>query len=215
MKNPFPENEVFKKFLGLKDDFRRFSTPESMERFKAFARIAFDLLGSVNFGIADAESDTDIVIYLESEHEEEASYKNSPKLRFYETLLLTSLMHEVSDTKFRIQVVDCINLRRLKKKIDEKEYDDDIIARFVFYRTICRGINKNVIRSYENQIMNDKELFTHIEAKLTEALIEFTRTSGHHQSFRKYIDRLRDKNVHIPVSMIEKIMEYLIVSASE
>lgn len=226
MKNPFPNNPVFAKFLGLKDDFRQYGTAESMQRFKAFARIArilqqsgdkvaFDLLGSVNFGIADSESDTDIVIHLESEHDDEASYKNSPKLRFYETLLLTSLVHEVSEVKFKIQVVDCINLRRLRRKIEECDYEDDIISRFVFYRTICRGINKRVIRPYENMIMNNTELFSKIEDKLTEAMVEFTRTSGHTMSFQKYINRLRDKNVHIPVSMVEKIMDYLNLSAQD
>ena len=40
MKNPFPENQVFQKFLGLKDTFKQFTTPESLQRTKTFARIA-------------------------------------------------------------------------------------------------------------------------------------------------------------------------------
>ena len=224
MKNPFPENQVFQKFLGLKDTFKQFTTPESLQRTKTFARIArimqkskdkvaFDLLGSVNFGMADENSDTDIVIHLECEHDYEADYKNSPKLRFYETLLLTSLVADVSDKKFLIQVVDCINLKRLDRAINEPGFDEDIIARFVLYRTICRGVNKKVIRPHERRIINDKELFLRIEERLTDALIEFTKTSGHSLSFQKYLNRLREKNINIPFSMVEKVMDYLNLSA--
>ncbi len=220
MRNPFPENETFKKFLGLKDYFRKFTTPETVRRTRELARVArllhgtgekitFDLLGSVNFGMAVESSDVDVVMYLDCGHEEEARYDNTPMLRIYESLFFTTILREISNNPFKLQIVDFINLRRLERAIQEPGFDDDILSRFVFYRTICRGVNKLPIRKYEQAISGNKELFKRIEDNLTQALIEFTRSSTHRMSFNKYVARLKDQNVRIPPSMLEKIQEYL------
>jgi predicted nucleotidyltransferase len=220
MRNPFPENETFKKFLGLKDYFRKFTTRETVQRTRALARaarliqstgekISFDLLGSVNFGMAVESSDVDVVMYLDCGHEEEARYDNTPMLRIYESLFFTTILREISNNPFRLQIVDFINLRRLERAIREPGFDDDILARFVFYRTICRGVNKLPIRKYEQAISGNKELFKRIEHNLTEALIELTRSSSHRMSFNKYVSRLKEQDIRIPPSMLEKIQEYL------
>ena len=225
MNNPFPDNPVFQKFLGLKYFFRKYINRESFRRTREISKvartiqssgdnIAFDLLGSVNFGISDQKSDVDLVMYLECDHDEEAEYGNCSKLRFYEYLLINSLLHEIFGKTFDIEVVDFINLRKLKKSIEEENYEDDIIARFVFYRTICRGVNKKILRPYERAIMNNQTLFQKIEKNLTEILVELTKTSGHALSFNKYLDRLKDSDIKIPASMAEKIKEYLDISTS-
>lgn len=220
MRNPFPENETFKKFLGIKDYFRKFTTKENMQRTRELARtarilqqtgakIAFDLLGSANFGMVVEASDVDIVMYIECDHEEEARYDNTPMLRIYESLFLATILKEVSNNPFTLEIVDFINLKRLDRAIREPGFDDDILARFVFYRTICRGVNKLPIRKYEQAISGNKELFKRIENHLTEALKEFTRSSSHRLSFQKYVSRLKEQNIKIPPSMLEKIQEYL------
>ncbi|MBX3722849.1 MAG: hypothetical protein KF713_13495 [Turneriella sp.] len=220
MRNPFPENETFKKFLGIKDYFRNFTTEENMLRTRELARaarmiqqtgakISFDLLGSANFGMAVEASDVDIVMYIECDHEEEARYDNTPMLRIYESLFFATILKEISHNPFKLEIVDFINLRRLDRAIREPGFDDDILARFVFYRTICRGVNKLPIRKYEQAISGNKELFKRIEDHLTEALKEFTRSSSHRLSFQKYVSRLKEQNIKIPGSMVEKIQEYL------
>ena len=220
MKNPFPDNPVFTKFLGIKNYFRQFTTKETVTRTKQLAKVArmlqnygdeisFDILGSVNFGMAEEGSDVDLIMYLHFDHLEEATHENSYKFWFYERLILNTMLLELADKSFKIQVVDCINLTKLQHCIETENYDDDIITRFVFYRTICRGINKRVIRKYEKNIMLNEGLFKKIEQKLTEALVQFIRTSSHKASFEKYIHRLSDKDIKIPQSMLEKIREYL------
>jgi predicted nucleotidyltransferase len=220
MRNPFPENETFKKFLGIKDYFRKFTTEENMLRTRELARaarmiqqtgakISFDLLGSANFGMAVEASDVDIVMYIECDHEEEARYDNTPMLRIYESLFFATILKEISHNPFKLEIVDFINLRRLDRAIREPGFDDDILARFVFYRTICRGVNKLPIRKYEQAISGNKELFKRIEDHLTEALKEFTRSSSHRISFQKYVSRLKEQDIKIPGSMLEKIKEYL------
>ena len=130
-------------------------------------------------------------------------------LRIYESLFFATILKEISNNPFKLQIVDFINLRRLDRAIKEPGFDDDILARFVFYRTICRGVNKLPIRKYEQAISGNKELFKRIEDHLTEALIEFTRSSSHRMSFNKYVSRLKEQDIKIPPSMLEKITEYL------
>lgn len=220
MKNPFPKNPVFQQFLNLKEYFRLYTTRETQKRTLDLIRIAriiqqsgdpvaFDLLGSINFGMAEDKSDVDMVFYLDCQHKEEATYQNTPRLRFYETLVLTSLVHEVSEQPFHIEIVDCINLGRLRYLIDNEIWDDDLILRFVFYRTICRGVNKSILRDFEKAIMDKEVLFKNIENQLTEYLVEFTKTHGHRMSFEKYKTRLQDRDIKIPGSIFEKLSQYL------
>lgn len=220
MRNPFPGNPVFERFLGLKNSFRKYSTNEAKRRTREIAKIAriiydsgtelaFDIVGSVNFGIADEKSDVDMIIYLDCGNDLEADYNTCPSLKFFEKLVLTTLLREISDHPYKMEVVDAINLRRLKKTIHQENFEDDIIYRFVFYRTICRGVNKRILRPYEKSLMGNRFLFSMIEERLTEVLVEFTKTSTHRHSFGKYISRLKDNDVKIPPSIMGKVVEYL------
>ena len=226
MRNPFPNNEVFEKFLGLKDYFKDHQTKESSIRIREIARvgrvvrtygdtIAFDLLGSVNFGMADKSSDVDMVLYLdcpEIAHEDQMSYENCPQLRFYEALTIHSLVHAISKDRFKVEVVDSINLAALEIAINNENLESDIIPRFVFYRTICRGINKRYLHKLEKMILGKPKLLKDIEESLTDVLIEFTRSASHGSSFKKYMDRMQENDIHIPNSVVEKVMEYLAIS---
>ncbi len=226
MRNPFPDNPVFSQFLGLKDYFKKHQTVSSYHRIREIAKIAriiqstgddiaFDILGSVNFGMANEKSDVDLVMYIyapEISPEVELCYDNCPRLRFYEVLIIHSLVHEISREKYTVHAVDYINLASLKHAIESGDYKSDIVARFVFYRTICRGVNKRILHPYEKMLMSKPELFHEIEETLTDALIEFTRTSSHNKSFQKYIDRLQKMNIHISESILEKVMDYLDLS---
>jgi len=224
MRNPFPDNEVFKQFLGLKDYFRKYQTKASYSRIREIAtiarilyqsgeNIAFDFLGSVNFGMAQDHSDVDLVLYLECEEtDEEINGKNCPRFAKIQNLMHSLLSHELKESKYLIEIVDVINLTTLDKAIKNNDYEHDLIARFIFYRTICRGVNKKVLHPLEKKIIEKSDLFHKIEESLTNALIEFTRTSTHGASFKKYIKRLEEKNIHIPASILEKVVEYLDIS---
>ena len=146
MRNPFPDNPIFKQFLGLKDYFKKYQTEASFSRAREIARvarivattgdtIAFDILGSVNFGMAEDHSDVDLVMYIDApelKNEEELTNENCPRLRFYQTLVLQTLVHEISNDRYSVQVVDHINLAALDQAIDKGDFQSDILARFVF-----------------------------------------------------------------------------------
>jgi len=227
MRNPFPDSEVIKQFLGLKDYFKKYQTRASFTRIREIASvgriirtygdtIAFDLLGSVNFGMADENSDVDMVLYLDCPDLApgmEMTRENSPKLRLYETLVIHTLIHALSKDRYKVEIVDYINLAELKRAIETEDMGNDIISRFVFYRIICRGINKRFLHMYEKQLLAKPALLKSIEETLSDALIEFTRSTSHGSSFQKYMNRLTDHNIHIPESMIKKVMDYLALSS--
>lgn len=226
MTNPFPDNPVFRHFLGLKKFFKKYQTRETVNRVREIAKaariirsqgdiIAFDFLGSVNFGMAESTSDIDLVLYLDCPDvpmNTEMNHENCPKLKSYETMIIKSLVHSISKDKYNIQIVDHINLSSLKQAILSENLESDIIARFVFYRTLCRGVNKRYLHPLEKMIIARPHMFKAIEETLTDALIEFTRTSSHGTSFKKYLNRLEESGIHIPDSVAQKVMEYLELS---
>ncbi|MES0491091.1 MAG: hypothetical protein ABUK01_13920 [Leptospirales bacterium] len=223
MRNPFPDSEVIKQFLGLKDYFKKYQTRASFTRIREIAKvgriirsygdtIAFDLLGSVNFGMADENSDVDMVLYLDCPDLEpgvEMTRENSPKLKLYESLVIHTLIHALSEDSYKVEIVDYINLSELKLAIENEDTSSDIISRFVFYRIICRGINKRFLHMYEKQLLAKPALLKSIEETLSDALLEFTRSTSHGSSFQKYMNRLKDHNIHIPESVIKTVMDYL------
>jgi len=226
MRNPFPHNDVIQKFLGLKEDFKKYQTQATKDRIREIAKaariirsagdvIAFDFLGSVNFGMAEKSSDVDLVLYLDCPEipmNTEMTHENCPRLKAYETLILHSLIHSISKEKYNIQILDHINLAALKKAIEHENIETDIIARFVFYRILCRGVNKRYLQPLERELMARPHLLKNIEETLSDALIEFTRSSTHKSSFKKYMSRMHDKGIGIPESVAKKVMEYLTIS---
>jgi len=223
MTNPFPDNPVFEQFLGIKHYFRQYTTRETVQRTKKLIKIAremkkdgveiaFDILGSMNFGMAEEQSDFDMIMYVRCNHKEEVRAGN-PQIIKYKQIVFDLLENEMSFHNVSVDIVDCINLKKLKFVIGNHDFEDPIVARFVFYRTICRGINKKFIRSYEKAIMNNKELFEKIEETLTYSLIEFTKTSTHADSMYKYIQRLKNADIKVPSSIYKKINSYLESSA--
>ena len=95
----FINHPLIKEFNGLKLFFRKHETNVSKERiqdFRNFAeminssgdQVAFDLLGSVNFGQAEKYSDADVIMYLDGDLEEidDYSYENNAKYKMYKEL---------------------------------------------------------------------------------------------------------------------------------
>lgn len=226
MKNPFPDNSIFSEYLSLRDYFKQYQTKESQKRKNDFVRIgrilqnsgetiSFDILGSVNFGMAETQSDIDMVVYFECDHLEEITPENCPRYKAYERLILTTLVHEVAVRPYKIEIVDVINLNKLCYAIENKIYDDNILARFVFYRIICRAINRRVLRPYEQKLKDNTEFLAKIENELSQALASFNSTSNQTRSFQKYVERLKEMKIPIPYSMIKKIIHYTNTTSAE
>ncbi|PJZ68352.1 hypothetical protein CH373_17485 [Leptospira perolatii] len=218
----FRNNATIQKFIGLKRFFRSHETNISRERiedFKKFSRllnyggdeIAFDILGSLNFGQATAESDTDIVMYTRCEDNRmgECSLEDCYKISLFKHMFLNLVTFEHSEQAYTLEIVDCINLNQLEKDILEKNGDSPLLVRFCFYRSICRGVNRKLLHKYENMITDQELLTDDLEKALEECFDGIIQSSQHTYSFHKYKGRLADKGIYIPGSMTDKIKDYL------
>lgn len=216
------QNPLIKEFNSLKKFFRTYETPVSRERIadlKNFTsmitssgdKVAFDLLGSVNFGQAETYSDADLIVYLEcdEEHGGECEYHNCRKYRMYKKLLMNTLVYRYAENTYKVDFVDCINLKQLDRDIQSKDTESVLIAKFGFYRSICRGINKRVLRPYENMLVVEQDLMDMVESYLEDFLRDIIHTSQHFYSFKKYLERVAFRHGQIPESVLDKIQTYL------
>jgi hypothetical protein len=167
----FKDHPIIKEFNGLKKFFRSQETEISRKRVQDFKRfveivknsgedLAFDILGSVNFGQALENSDTDLVIYLNCDQGKIGScdHENCSKLELYKELLMTSVVYSNSSQSYPIQVVDCINLNQLDYDLRIRNFDSLALIKFGFYRSICRGVNRKLLHRYEIRLQKDEEL---------------------------------------------------------
>ncbi|MDV6234304.1 hypothetical protein CH379_001500 [Leptospira ellisii] len=218
----FKNNPTIQKFTGLKRYFRSHETSISRERiedFKKFSKlinyggdvVAFDILGSLNFGQATAESDTDIVMYTQCENSKmgECGMENCYKISLFKHLFMNLVTYEHNKDAYKLEIVDCINLNQLEEDIRLNKEDSELVIRFCFYRSICRGVNRKLLRKYEQRIGENIPFSNALEESIENCFNGIVQTSQHTYSFHKYSHRLRDKGIGLPSSMAAKIKDYL------
>lgn len=219
----FKNHPIIKEFNGLKKFFRSKETEISRRRIEDFKRfvdmvkesgdddIAFDILGSVNFGQALENSDTDVVIYLHCDHGsiETCDHENCTRLPIYKELLLNSVVYTNSAHSYPIQIVDCINLHQIDYDLRIRKFDSLALIKFGFYRSICRGVNRRLLHDYEVRLQEDEELCKVIEKYISDFFLGLIHSNSHTYSFHKYVDRLKANGFQIPPSVLEKINKYL------
>jgi hypothetical protein len=218
----FQNHPIIKDFNGLKKFFRGHETTVSRNRINDFKRfvaliessgdtIAFDLMGSVNFGQATEHSDTDVVMYLNCDPGRigDCDHENCTRLNLYKNLLINTLVYEYSNNTYPVQVVDCINLAQLDYDLKIRNFNSLALIKFGFYRSICRGINRKLLYQYEQRLEDDSELCDVIESSLADCFLGLIHSSQHSYSFKKYIERVQDGGFKVPETMANKINSYL------
>ncbi|AOP32724.1 hypothetical protein A0128_01860 [Leptospira tipperaryensis] len=218
----FKNYPTIQKFTGLKRYFRSHETHISRERiedFKKFSKlinyggdiVAFDILGSLNFGQATAESDTDIVMYTRCENAKmgECGMEDCYKIALFKHLFMNLVTYEHNTNAYKLEIVDCINLNQLEADIRAGKSDSELVIRFCFYRSICRGVNRKLLRAYEKEIGENIPLSESLAESIENCFNGIVQTSQHTYSFHKYSHRLQDKGIGLPPGMAAKIKDYL------
>ncbi len=208
---PFADHPLIREFNEIKRYFRSHETAESRSRLLQFRRytrriseagfdMAFDFVGSINFGQAISGSDVDIVIYLRCP----ATCGDScPGIcdshQSAHEGLLSALRSENEDTSsYDVQVIDTINLTDLEQALAEGDAESHMLLRFAFYRSICRPVNVKILRPYQNQLVENRLLIEGMRPRLRELFDGLCATSKHHLSFNKYQERLAQMGIQIP-----------------
>ncbi len=217
LQRPVPVTHVqeIKLFNSVKHFSRHYESKETNERIKFLKKVAlimeekgrpvaFDLVGSTLFGMAEKSSDIDIVIYYTDNPSDGDADKNIEE-RISE---FNSILKEFGSDKFQVEIVDAINLKDVEKAIIEENFQSVVTGRFIFYRAICRPVHHRLIRSYEGMLESKDNYRKEMEASMREVINTLVKTSRHFESFRKYEARLIDLDVPIPQPIRRRLKQY-------
>ena len=217
---PFANHPLVQQFNEIKKYFRQHETDDSrsrMREFRHYARVidlagvevAFDFVGSINFGQATAGSDVDIVMYLrcENSHDECTLRECRPFLEV-ENLLLRTLVQAYARTPYEVQIIDCINLNLLEKELERGDPASSVLIRFAFYRSVCRLVNARLMRPYQRRLHRDKQLIEGMKPHVFAIFDSLSRNQQHNLSMRKYQERLKEGGVRLPASIQARILAH-------
>lgn len=214
-----PEFELYNE---IKNFYRSFQTVETDERLEQLEEvtlrfdqqiqqdIAMDVMGSVNMGLSQLGSDIDFVLYVRCIGGCDKEFSQCE--RYQEAM---RSIKEIIGGEYDFQIMDCINLNIVEQAIREKNYESDILQRFVAYRAICRPINYRAIAPVEDMLNRDMEFRRELEGSIRSYLQIFINTSQHTRSFEKYEKRLKHLGIKLPDSVRDKVQTYLRMKASE
>ena len=199
-----PEILLFNK---LKFYFRRFETGEAEQRVEDLRLVvdrlhaqgceaAFDILGSVNFGISYANSDLDVIAYGRGE-------VNALRQQ------VTDACSAVIGDRYNVEVTDCMDLNAIEQSILARNSECEQTQRFVFYRAIGRPVNLRMLRHFDDLLEDDEDFRHEVEEQVREYIKVLQLTSSQRNSFEKYETRLRDVGTHLPAHIERKIRQYL------
>ncbi len=202
-------------FNDLRGFFRLFQTKETEERIDMlekvnklleghFESVAMDVMGSVNVGLSQSESDIDMVLYLDCGRgclDDMGTCENLGKIR--------EMIAERLEGIYRFEIIDCVDLSVVTRAIEERDFESEMLQRFVAHRSMGRAVNYRVIAPVEDMLNNDIELRREIEGSIHAFFKIFVNTSQHVSSFEKYELRLKSLGIKIPEAIYNKIRDYL------
>ncbi len=204
-----------KELLRIKEFFLNHETPETVQLVgnlrevyrdieKSGMEVAFDLLGSVSFGMAGTHSDLDLVVYMRSRDcvldEEDTCGVPRP---------LRAVFDAFRQKGIETDVCDSIDIERVMDAIAQEEVDDGQLQRFIFYRTVCRPVNLRLIKRAENLLLSREPFRRKLEESLMDYLDILVSSVRHVQSFDKYRMRLKERGIDIPPDIEGAIKNYL------
>ena len=211
-------------YQALKNKYRNYDTKHALKRMQTLRRsvqeltdkgfpIALEILGSINFGIVEPNSDADLIVlhYCDLHMADGECAPNCPNLLFERDELLRHIRQQPDGANSNIEVLDCINLRYVERMIQEKKFQEDetVLFRFMFYRNMGRPVNRPLfIRLYET-LESEKELSKRFNPWASEALAIYLKTSDHRHSFSKYNERILSQGLDLPDELREELKFYL------
>jgi uncharacterized protein len=200
----------------LKQFYQMFQTQESDERLDMLEQvavlmedkigddIAMDVLGSVNIGLSERSSDIDFVLYLRCDSTCAEGFAQCEQCR-----RASEMIRENLGTRYKAEILDCIDLNLVEKSIREKNYECETTQRFVSYRALGRPINYKVIGPLEDLLNQDMDYRQELEGSIRSYFKIFVTTSQNVRSFGKYEARLNAIGIKLPDSIRGKVQQYL------
>jgi len=208
-----PEIQLYNE---LKQFYQMFQTQESDERLDMLEQvavlmednigddIAMDVVGSVNVGLSEESSDIDFVLYLRCDSSCAEGFAQCERYR-----RAAEMIRENLGTRYKAEILDCVDLNRVERSIREKNYECETTQRFVSYRALGRPINYKVIAPLEDLLNQDMDYRQELEGSIRSYFKIFVTTSQNVRSFGKYEARLNAIGIKLPEAIRGKVQQYL------
>jgi hypothetical protein len=202
-------------FNRLRGFFQKYETPASSSRIaellkltesldKAGHEVAFHLLGSLNFGMAEETSDLDAVLYFRDQQLKAPDDVSHPVPDYVQEQLAV-----LKAQGLVVSICDCLNLAGIEQAIRREDVESLLLQRFIFYASTCRCINGRVIREVEHMLATRDWIRIKVEQELEQYFRMLISSFRHAYSFKKYQMRLREKGMTVPPYIEELIWQYL------
>lgn len=166
--------------------------------------VAFDLLGSLSFGMAEKGSDMDLVVYLRGR---DCVLDDLDTCRVPRPL--AAVFEALKKRDLHIEVCDSLDLDRVRRAIEREDREDGQLQRFIFYRIVCRPVNLRLIKGVENLLLEKERFRKRVERELKDYLEILVSSVRHIASFEKYKSRLRERGIPLSPDVEEAIRHYL------
>ncbi len=207
-------------FSELKTYFMQFETLSSKRRMRHFMRIArsiqgsgetiaFDILGSVNFGMSEEASDLDLVMYHSCPSQHQCDMAHCFKSKHYQHILENNLLRQFSSEQYPLEFIDCVNLDQVKRALANHDAHDETLIRYIFYRKLGRPINKRILAAIDQLVEAQSELKREVEENLDYLMENVAENTTQKNSMEKYRNRLSNMGILLPKPIREKILHLL------
>ncbi len=202
-------------FNRLRGFFQKYETQESRKRVEALVQlcealeregheVAFHLLGSLNFGMAEETSDVDAVLYFRDDALRAPDDVSCPAPDYVQEKIEALKAGGVV-----VSICDCLNFAGIEEAIRREDVESLQLQRFIFYDSTCRCVNSRMIREVEHLFAKNDWLRAVVEQELAQYFRMLISSFRHAYSFKKYQERLRDKGMTVPPYIEELIWQYL------
>jgi Icc-related predicted phosphoesterase len=171
---------------------------------------SLDMIGSANDGSKDTISDMEFVLYMRcgrSDSEKKCfsgSLSECPCLK-----AARAVIRERIGERFAFEIIDCIDLDHVEKSIRLRNYECEMIQRFVVYRSVGRLIGASHLRETEALLRQDAEFIHELGGSIRSYLRIFLTAAGHVRSLSIYESHLQSIGIRLPGSIRTRIRAYL------
>lgn len=214
---PSPEIRFYNR---LKNFFRQFENRLTSRRmvllrsvidhfYRQGKYLAFDILGSMNFGISQQASDVDIVLYYHDYSLQPASEERTSQQLIRSIHKHFERLRGKFDYAPDVQVVDYINLKRIEMSIFHENPACVQLQSFLLYRTIGRAVHYRLLREKEDMLVTKPDLMMYLEESMRDTFRELLTNPTSRYSFTKYRERFQEQGLDIPVDIQEMFQFYL------
>jgi len=210
-------------YLALKHKYRSYDTKDALKRMQTLRLIvhemtekgypvAFEILGSINFGIVEPSSDADCILLHSCDlHKTSGECPNEcSNLVFEKEEIVRILRRRLKGDAFRIEFLDSINVAYIDDAIAASDLiGNEHIYRLLFYRTVGRPVNRPLFIRFTRALEENEELMRQFADWASEALRAYIRTASHRHSFHKYNERIAARGLNLPDELEEELKLYL------